>query len=110
MQNFDQRLRRIDRRHQKLSRGMVMSVNKDGLIVAQPSRSRFAFPWRGLLMALVAVMVVKGLVHAQIGATDYEARIVVLSQGSTFDQVGAWFMQADPVTLWLSAQFAGTAL
>ena len=34
MQDFDERIRRIDRRHRTLSRGFVLSVSRDGLIVA----------------------------------------------------------------------------
>lgn len=107
MNEFDERLRRIDRRHQRLARGFVMSVSKDGLIVARPARESYRFPWRGLLMILVAMMLFKGLLHAQVGATDYDSRIVALQQGTVIEQAGAWFMKADPVTLWLSSHMQG---
>ena len=107
MQQFGHRLRRIDERHQKLARGVEISVQKDGLIIARPARSAARFPWRGLLMILVAMMAFKGLLHAQIGAETYAERVIALSNGSFIEQAGAWFMKADPVTLWLSAQFQG---
>jgi hypothetical protein len=64
MQDFDERIRRIDRRHRTLSRGFVLSVSRDGLIVARPESSRFRFPWRVLLFLLIAVMGFKVVLHA----------------------------------------------
>jgi hypothetical protein len=107
MQQFGHRLRRIDSRHQKLARGFQVSVQKDGLIIARPARQVARFPWRGLLMILVAMLAFKGLLHAQIGAETYADRVTALSNGTIIEQAGAWFMAPDPVTLWLSTQFQG---
>lgn len=102
MQEFDQRLRRIDRQHQALARGFVLSVSKDGLIVARPAREGRPLPWRGLLLVLVAMMLFKGMLHAQIGPQNYDDRIARLEAGTVAEKAGAYVMAADPVTLWLS--------
>jgi hypothetical protein len=102
MHDFDDRLRRIDRRHRTLSRGFVLSVDRDGLIVAKPETSRYRFPWRVLLFLLVAVMGFKVLLHAYLGADAYGERLVRLSNGTVAEQVSAYVLHADPVTVWLS--------
>lgn len=101
---FGSRLKRIDRRHRKLSDGYVTSVNHDGLIIAVPRRRRMRVPFAGIALLAVGVIAVKGIVHAQLGPEVYEARIAALSQGGQVERAGAWVMQADPVTLWVSDQ------
>lgn len=107
MQEFDRRLRRIDRRHRSLARGFVLSVSRDGLIVARPARDSWGFPWRGLLFVLVAMMGFKALLHAQIGTEAYNGRVAALAAGTTAEKVGAYVMHADPMTLWLSSKLEG---
>lgn len=103
--SFDQRLSKIEKRHRKLARGYVMSVNHDGLVIAEPRVQRRAFPWRGVLLMLVGLMAFKGFLHSQIGTEAYAAQVESLSQGTVVEQVGAFAMTADPVTLWISGQF-----
>lgn len=107
MQDFDNRLRRIDRRHRSLSRGFVLSVGKDGLIVARPSRDGLRFPWRGLLLVLVLMMAFKAVLYAQIGPADYAQRVERLASGTLAEQVGAFVLHADPVTLWVAEKIGG---
>lgn len=102
MNEFDERLRRIDRRHKTLARGFVLSVGRDGLIVARPDRSRFRFPWRVLLFLLVAMMAFKVMVHVAMGPEAYSERLALLAQGTAAERVTAYVLHADPVTLWLS--------
>jgi len=109
LQEFDARLDKIDKRHRKLARGYVMSVNHDGLIIAEPKVQRRGFPWRGTLLILVSLMIFKGFLHFQIGATAYDERVARLSAGTVVEQAGAYAMTADPVTLWISEQFASLA-
>ena len=44
---FERRMRRINRRHSKLSQGYVTAINSDGLVVAKPQRraARGPRPW-----------------------------------------------------------------
>lgn len=103
---FDRRMRRINRRHTKLSQGYVTSVNSDGLVVAKPRRRRTGKTIRGVALMIVAIMLFKGFLHAKLGPTAYQQRVDTLAAGSVVEQGGAWIMTADPVTLWLSGQFS----
>ncbi|MGI1662972.1 hypothetical protein ACRDNQ_12085 [Palleronia sp. KMU-117] len=109
IQSFDERLQKIDKRHRQLARGYVMSVNHDGLVIAEPKPQRRSFPWRGTLLILLGLMIFKGFLHFQIGTTAYDERVARLSEGTVIEKVGAYAMTADPVTVWISAQFASLA-
>lgn len=103
---FGSRVKRIDRRHRKLADGYVSSVSTDGLVVAVPRSRRMRVPFAGLALLALGIIGFKGIVHSQLGPTAYEARIDRLAQGSQVEKVGAWVMQADPLTLWVSEQAA----
>ena len=64
---------------------------------------------RGLLGPVVLVMMtvvgIKAAVHTTIGAEVYDERIAALWEGPLIDQVGAYVLQADPLTLALADQF-----
>lgn len=103
---FDRRMRRISKRHSKLSHGYVTSVNHDGLVVAKPKRKSHRGTLRGLIILFAVMMIFKGVLHAQIGAGAYQARLDALNEGSIAEQAGAWVMTPDPVTLWISQKIA----
>ena len=84
---FERRMRRINRRHSKLSQGYVTAVTSDGL---------------GINAGLGGGMLFKGALHAQLGAQPYQDRIDALAAGNAMEQAGAYFMVADPITLWIS--------
>lgn len=100
---FERRMRRINRRHSKLSQGYVTAVNSDGLVVAKPQRRSNRGMLRGLAMVVIVMMLFKGFLHAQLGASAYQSRIDALAAGNAVEQAGAHFMVADPITLWISA-------
>ncbi len=96
---FDKRLKRIVRRHEKITTsGAVRSVNSDGLIVAKPRLYRPRFPLKGLLAVLFLGFLFKGFLLAYLGDDGYAERVANLQSGSTMEQIGAWVMQPDPVT------------
>lgn len=101
---FGSRLKRIDRSHRKLADGYVTSVNHDGLIIAVPRRRRMRVPFAGIALVAVGVIAFKGVVLAQLGAEGYQARLDQLAAGSQVERIGAWVMQADPLTEWVAAQ------
>ncbi len=103
-QTFDKRLRKITRRHRKMSHGYVTSVNHDGLIIARPRRAGPRFPWKGLMVAAALFLLFKGFLFATLGETTYSERVAKLQQGTIAEQVGAYAMQADPATLFLAQQ------
>ncbi len=100
---FERRMRRINRRHSKLSQGYVTSVNDDGLVVARPRRRGSRSTLRGVALIIIVVMLFKGALHAQLGAAAYSERIEKLAGGNLVEQAGSWVMVADPLTLWISA-------
>jgi hypothetical protein len=102
---FDRRMRRISRRHTKLSHGYVTSVNDDGLVVAKPKRKFRRGTLRGIAIVMLVLMVFKGFLHNQLGAFAYEDRVDTLAAGSAFEKAGGILMTADPITLWLSGKF-----
>jgi hypothetical protein len=97
--DFGKRLDKIHRRHAKLSNGYVTSVNHDGLIIAVPRRRMGFFPWRGLGFALILVMAVKVLMYWQMGPAAYEANLAALQSGATFEQVAAYVLYPDQLTI-----------
>lgn len=101
---FDRRMRRISKRHSKLSHGYVTSVNPDGLVVAKPQRRSHRGTFRGLIILFAVMIVFKGFLHAQLGPAAYEDRVNALKEGSVVEQAGAWVMTPDPITLWISGQ------
>lgn len=55
-----------------------------------------------VLVVMAGVVFLKAMLHAGLGAQDYEARVAALWTGSAFDRVGAFLMQPDPATLWVA--------
>ena len=57
-----------------------------------------------LFFVAAAVFGLKATIHYHVGDQTYQDRLTVMRQGEGFDRLGATLMQADPVTLWLSAK------
>lgn len=103
---FANRLKMVERKHVRLAQGYDCKVGRDGLIVFKPKRRKASFPVKGLLLTAAAFIGFKGVVMAQIGASLYEARVEALQQGTLFEQVGAFVMQADPLTTLIAEKVA----
>lgn len=101
--NFEDRLRRLGRRHNRMyANGIVRKVGKDGLISAYPRRRLPRFPLVGFLILIAAAFLYKATLFAWLGEATYQERVDALASGSVMEQGGAWVMQADPATLFLS--------
>lgn len=96
---FDKRLKRIVRRHEKMSNGVVRTVNSDGLIVTRPRLYKPRFPLKGLIVVLALGFLFKGFLFAYLGEVAYVERVASLQSGSVMEQAGAWVMQPDPATV-----------
>ncbi|MEB8388996.1 hypothetical protein OO012_17340 [Rhodobacteraceae bacterium KMM 6894] len=103
---FTDRLKKVNRKHARMARGYDSKVGRDGLIVFRPKRRKAAMPVRGLILAAVALFGFKALVIVQLGASTYDARVEGLQAGTTLEQIGAFVMQADPVSAALAVQMA----
>ncbi len=97
-QDFDTRLKKIDRKHNRLAQGYSARVSKDGLIVFRPKRRQSRISLRGVALLAVGFLCFKGILLAHLGATTYENRIAALQDGTLIEQGGAYVMQIDPVS------------
>lgn len=70
-------------------------------------RRSFLLP---LLLVAFAVFAMKGAILYSVGASAYEDRVTRLQAGEGFDRLGAWMMQADPVTRFMAGQIAHAML
>ena len=99
---FERRMRRINRRHSKLSHGFVTQVTDDGLVVAKPQRPRGYALIRGTYLLLLVMFIFKGFLHSNLGSDAYQVQVDTLKGGNAIEQVGAFAMTADPITLGIS--------
>jgi len=103
---FDQRLRRLARKHRRMQDGVTRKIQPDGLMTFEPRRAMPVFPLRALVMLLLIALVFKAFLLAWHGAAGYDARLAPLWDGSLFEQGVAWIMQPDPMTQTLASGFA----
>jgi hypothetical protein len=100
--SFDERVRRLMRKHDLMQKGVVHRMGNDGLITAYPRRRRPSLPLRAVLILVISAFLFKALVYHHLGNETYNARVDLLEQGTAFEKVGGWIMQSDPATIWLS--------
>lgn len=106
--SLNERLRRVQRKHDKMrTHGVVHKVGRDGLIRTRPRLIRREFPLRGLLLTVGLLIVFKAMLFAHMGAGNYRAQIAELERGSGLEQVGAFLMQEDPATAALGGYLKG---
>lgn len=102
---FNQRLHEIESRHKDRSSGFVRLVERNGILApAERVRGRRGLPVRGIVLSLLAFLGFKGFLMAYLGAVTYVDRVAQLEAGTIVEQMGAWAMRADPVTLWIADQ------
>ncbi|MBS9715869.1 hypothetical protein ACFFUT_02095 [Pseudohalocynthiibacter aestuariivivens] len=106
LNSFEERNRRIVRRHKKMANGYVTSINQDGLIVAHPRRRAPNLPWKGFALTVVLFLLFKGFLYANLGPITYGERVDKLNQGTIVEQAGAFLMQADSVTIWFANEIS----
>jgi hypothetical protein len=100
--NFDERLHKIERSGRRSAKGYAPVVGPDGLIIVRRRRSGPNVPLRGLLYLACGFILFKSIALAQFGAQGYDDRLASMQEGTIVEQIGAWTMQADPVTLWVA--------
>lgn len=102
MQDFQHRLHRIDEIHQ--AGGAFEAAGSLGRAYFDSSRprSRRAIWLRPLALIFTSAMLLKGGLYAHLGAESYGERVDGLMAGGLADQVGAWMLKADPLTVFLA--------
>lgn len=102
---FDERLTKIGRKHQKMAaNGYTTYIRDDGLVVARPVRQGPRIPVRVILYVIVALVCFKGFLLAALGPVTFDERVGKLAAGTVVEQAGAWVMQSDPASDWIAAQ------
>lgn len=98
MDEFQGRLQRIDKIHRR--GGGFEAVGTLGRAEYRERRSFSIF--RPLLLVFAVLLILKTALLMQIGVADYQERVDRLALGGDVERIGAFVMQADPVTVWLS--------
>lgn len=75
-----------------------------GLSYSAPEERRSIPVFRPMLVIFLAIIAIKGIIHHEVGAETYSSRVEALNVGSSIDQIGAFIMQADPLTTFVSDQ------
>ncbi len=102
---FNQRLNEIETRHARRSSGFIRLIERNGRLArAEPTRVRRGLPVRGIVLSLLAFLGFKGFLIASLGVATYGDRVAGLETGTTVEQIGAWAMRADTITLWIAEQ------
>jgi len=110
VETFDSRLRRVNRRHTKMTlNGARARVGRDGLITAVPRRRGPKFPLRGVAILFMAALLYKSVLFAWLGDQVYNSRLAELQNGTLIEQAGAWILQPDTATV-TAAAFIGPFL
>lgn len=100
---FDERYRRVLKRHRQLSRGYVTKIEKSGVIVHKPIHHiREAVSFSALLLPFGILFVLKAAIVTVLGEEGYRQQVDLLREGGFVEQMGAVFMQIDPITAPLS--------
>lgn len=73
----------------------------------QRRRGAWVFP---VALVFATVLAMKAAVLATVGAESYAERIAALRSGGMVDVIGAWVLQADPVTVKLSTLLVGAGI
>lgn len=98
--SLDKRLNKVVRKHDRMKRnGVVHKVGRDGLIRSRPRLIAPRFPIQGMMIIVALLLAFKALLFAQIGAGNYALKVEELRQGTVVEQVGAFIMQEEPVTV-----------
>lgn len=103
MKEFEKRLARIDKIHE--AGGAFESTGSLGRAyfdAARPRRRR-GVSLRALAFLFLAALLFKAAILAQLGQDGYAERVSILAKGSFPEQIGAWMLHADPVTLKLAS-------
>jgi hypothetical protein len=104
---FDQRYRRVLKRHRQLSRGYVTKLEKTGVITHRPIRHiREAVSFSALLLPFGILFFLKAAVVTVLGEDGYRQQVDLLREGGFVEQIGAVVMQIDPITAPLSRLLA----
>lgn len=98
---FVKRLKRVERLNRR--GGGFEAVGTLGRSHYSRTKRKRSY-WGPIIIFAVAFLILKGLIIQQMGTFAYDQRINSLKDGTIVEQVGAYVLQADPATIWVSQQ------
>ena len=103
LNNYRRREEALRRKHERMAKGYVTKLDKNGTYVQVPDNKAGGLSLRIVLWAALVFVGFKVMVLSGLGEASYLANVETLAQGSPYERVGAWLMQIDPVTSNLAA-------
>lgn len=98
LRNFQKRQLGIRRKHQRMARGYVNKLNRNGVILQKPLRKSGNVVLRIALLCLIGFVGFKTLLIAGLGPDGYLDHVATLNSGSGFERASVWIMRPDPAT------------
>jgi hypothetical protein len=98
--SFEQRVSALKNKADPRTR-VEKRVTEDGLVVTVAKTNgakRSLIPIKGILIAAVLFVAVKGFLLAEIGEPEYLERLAVMKEGSAIQVSAAFLLDADPAT------------
>lgn len=99
---FGDRLKRIDKKNRKLSKGSKVVLNKSTGVAEEKPIRQLRLPIFPLLVVGLCFTGFKAFLLSGKGADAFSETVATLQSGTFVEQVGAFFMQIDPVTQTIS--------
>ncbi len=99
---FAKRQRALKKKHKRLAKGYVTELSNTGVFIRKPDQKSPRRLSSFLLFAIAFAFAFKIASFVAIGEDQYLAELETLKAGNTRQQVGAWIMQLDPVTVKVS--------
>ena len=98
LRNFRKRQMGIRRKHERMARGYVNKLDRNGVIVQKPDNKSGNRLFRSLLLVGLCLLAFKVFLLAGLGTETYLSHVAELQSGSSLERAGAWVMQIDPAT------------
>ena len=102
MAEVETRKREATSKHAKV----LYKKRPDGLLVPVVLKKARRIPWVHLAFVTVCLIGLKGFIYAYFGTEVLNVRVTGLSQGNWSDQVFAFVLQPDSISLWVAEWMA----
>lgn len=99
MNEFLGRVERVERMHR---RGLGFEAPGTLGRSAYREQTRRTSLTRPLFVFLAVGLILKAALLIQIGESDYKTKVDRLRAGDSLERIGAYVMQADPMTVWIA--------
>lgn len=98
LRDFRKRQAGVRRKHERMAKGYVNKLDRNGVIVQKPDSKSGSYATRAILLCAICLMGFKAFLLIGLGTDAYTETLAALNTGSGFERAGAWVMQIDPVT------------